>query len=703
MKTVIKIPKSRITAPIDFGAVLSANSVCGVKLSYTEYGFMLVENGKIVMFDAYSGAHKYAPFNVECGIVAFPFFCGAMTDEGERVAYAGLRFSDDKPVSWTPLISPDAMARLAVTADAGAIPITSGVCCFADESAYRTYCAHINDDVQPLAGMVVLDGQTHEAVELFEKKYAVFSTGWGDGRYNCYVGKSESGAVTAIIADFGMIEYGKRDDTLTEVEVEIESESGLYVYDPNKSESENNIARWTFAIQNAKDPAERLRAYSRRGYAYHYANDIDNALNDYLAAVDCSKSVTDRGELSRAWSVYDNAAEIFCERSDYESAIKLMNDALEVNDTFYAGAYVRLIDLYQLVKHADKALEIASRMRTLRPDDPVAHIKYAECCVSVMDYEEAAAAYGLLATEFRLYENLFDEASCYIELGDYQSAAAALSRHPAKEMYEQYWYYLAYIEYKKHRLRAALAFAQKSYEIDSAYMPALYLLIDIESLLNEYYAVAAYAEEYKKLRPDNEYGYSICSEAHLILGNFSECARNCLYLYNVLKKDDKYAALAAVVCTKTGESKQTSALLKALKRKKSPYYNSALFGVYLSKSRYRASSSALNKILKRSADDDLLLMLAVFMFKTDNVIQSTRILDLLYKGDNLPFEAVALQIRAAERIGDKKHFLSFLDYYVTKFINADASSEERRIIAESFIVNPVRRAWLKDLLLLEKK
>ncbi|MDE5593426.1 MAG: DUF4241 domain-containing protein, partial [Clostridiales bacterium] len=688
------IPKSRITAPIDFGAVLSAHSACGVKLSYVEYDFMQLNSGKIVAFDGYSGAHTYAPFDVECGLIAFPFFCGCMTDGGERVAYAGLRFSEDEAVEWKPLISKKALARLATDKAAGGIPIPSGVCCFSDEQGYKKYCSHIKDEVPPLAGLIVLDGQTHTAIELYGNRYAVFSTGWGDGRYNCYAGFTAEGTVTAIIADFGMIDYGKADNTL--IDVEVEACGDTYVYDPSKTEEQNNVARQTMIIENSTDAAERLRAYSRRGYAYHCMNDTDRALGDYLAAVEEVKSVTDRGELSRAWSVYDNAAEIFCARSDYDSAIKLMTDALNVKDVFYAGPYVRLIDLYLLVKQTDKALDIATRMRTLRPDDPVAHMKYAECCVAVMDYANAATAYNVLSTEFGLYENLFDEASCHIELGDYEKAIASLNAHPAKEHYEQYWYYLAHIEYKSHRLWQARQYAEKSHELDNAYLPALLLLIDIESLLNEYYAVARYAEEYKKQRPDNEYGYSVCAEAHLMLGNFSECTRNYTHIYKAIKSDDKYAALTAVVGTVAGESKRSNGLLKKLRRKKSAYYRGARYGMYITKS--RARNVALERdVYELGDDDDFLLTLAVFLYKTGDVVHSMRVLDTLYKDDNLPFEAVAQHIRAAERIGDKKHFLSFFEYYINNFISPAATIDERTAIAESFIVKSSHRSWLREL------
>ena len=682
-------------APIDFNEVVFGHNACGVKLSYTEYGFMQLTSNRAVLFDAYATSHKYSPFETECGIVAFPFYCGCLTDGGERVAYCGFRFGEERASSWKLLGLEKALGLMNVDASAAGVPISSGVCCLADEAAYNEYLAHIRDEIHPLAGIIVLNGQTHTTVEMYGKKYAVFSSGWGDGRYNCYAGFTADGKVTAIVVDFGMIEYPIADDTLVEVEVEADVRDTI-VYDPTKSERENNIMRWTNVIQSTTDPATKLKAYSRRGYAYHSAKNYDAALADYMAAVECSKSVTDRDDLSRAWSVYDNAAEIYCMHSDYESAIRLMNDALNVNDNFYAGAFVRLIDLYLLTKRTDKATETAVKMLKRRPDDPVASMKYAECCVSERDYVTAATQYERLASEFKLYENLFDEASCYIELGEYEKAQSALDRHPAKEQYEQYWYYKAYIAYKNRNLREALGYAELSHDIDSEYMPALYLLIDIESVLQEYHAVARYAEAYKRLRPDNEYGYSVCAEAHLILGNFSECARNYCYLYDKIKRDDKYAALAALVCARSGDKKRRSDMLKVLRKKRSPYYFGAMFGVYIDK--YKELDRALMKVVQALFEDaEFLLLLAVYLLQIGSILPATHLIGELSKDENLPYDVVAQQMRVAEKIGDKKQFLYFIDYYTERFISPDDDTGIKKIIAERLLTSNKHRSWLGEI------
>lgn len=681
MKRTVSIPKSLLSAPIDFGEVISARRACGVRLEYGELGFMQTGGEGIVLFDAYTASHRYAPLNIKTGVIAFPFFLSCMTDGGERVAYCGMRFSEEKATRWKLCCDDAAVAQLAVDRDAVAVPLMSGVCGLAVQSAYEKYYAHIKDEVHPLSGLIVLNGQTHIDVELFGSKYAVFSTGWGDGRFRCYEGVSEAGNTVAFIVDFGMIEYPQKSDSGDTVEVTVDDDSAFW-FDPSKSGPENNVARWTAVLETAVDPVDRLNAFSRRGYAKHSLGDTDGALADYIAAVDECKNVKNRGALLRAWSVYDNAAEIYCQRSDYESAIVLMNKALAVRDNFYAGAYTRLIDLYQLTKRTDEAMDVAKKLLEKRPNDPVANMKYAEVCVAEMNYAAAAKTYEKLASTFRLYENLFDEASCLIELGDYDGADAALERHPSKEFNEQYWYYKAYIDYKQKRYFDALKKAEQSHGIDPEYMPALYLLIDIHSLMQEYHAVARYAEEYKKLRPDKEYGYSVCAEAQMILGNYSECLHNYMYIHKMIVKDDKYAALIAIVATKTGEKRLSGKYLKLLRRKKSDYYHAANYAIYITM--YRKKSMSLSQIVyKLRTADDFLLQLAVFLTGTNNVLPATRILDMLFKRNDTSFEIVAQQIRTAIRLNDDRLFDRLFEYYIDRFVG-EVSDEDKELIAERF-------------------
>ncbi len=696
--TTVKIEKRRIVAPIDFGRLFDEKSVCGVKLTYKEYGFIQLGEKDLVMFDAFSSAHKYKPFKAECGAVAFPFYFGCMTDDGERVVYAGVRFGESSAERWELLGKDEALGLLTVDPDAASIPIASGVCCFADSKAYAEYCAHLSDELSPLSGHIVIKGQTHTVAELYGNKYAVFSTGWGSGRFRCYVGYDADGAATAVIADFGMIDYPD-DRSVVEIQVD-ETALGQYVYDPEKSESENNIARWTHALRLAVDSAEKLNAYARRGYAYHSIGDTDAALDDYNAAIACIKEISDAYSRRRVWSVYDNATEIYCERGDYQSAISLMTDALDNNnDNLNTGMYVRLIDLYLRVSRADKALETAERMLALRSDDPVAYVKYAECCVAVTDYRSAARAYRTLATDFKLFENFFDCAACLIEIGEYDEARSALESHPAKESYEQYWYYKAYIDYKTGSCMSAVHNATRAVDIDKEYLPALYLIIDALSVLHEYYDVARYAEEYKKIRPDNEYGYCVCAEAHLILGNFSECAKNYYYLYDKIKHDDKYAAIGALACLACGDNKRFKRLFKKLKKTRSPYGYCVLFGLYSNNYVRRVRNMSFERIADRLAvADDFLLLLSMYLLRTGNARYAAQVLEAYNKSGCASYDSMALQLSVCERLGDKQAFLVLFDSYVKTFVAGDMTENDKRALALRLMdrIKP-HKEWLGDI------
>ena len=677
MKQRIKIPKNKLL-PADFTELFSSGKICGVALEYTEFEFMLIESG-IVVYDAYSSSHKFGALDIRCGPVGFPFCLGCMTDDGERVAYCGMRLGEEKPTSWR-LCSSEGdkgLLTLARDPDAMSTPVPSGVCILSGISAYKAYAEHVKDEIHPLSGSIILNGQTHAVIELFGNKYAVFSSGWGDGRYRCYEGFSASGHPVALLVDFGMIDYGKGDDELVEIEVDVPDD--LFIGDPGKSEPQNNVDRWTRVLETTSDPVRRLQAYSRRGYAYHSMNMIDEALGDYVAAVHMCERVTDRHELLRAWSVFDNAAELYIRHNDYDSAIELMKFALDIGDDFYGGAYVRLIDMYFTTGRSDAALKVAQRMIEKRPDDPVANMKYAEACVSAMDYEGAAAAYETLASVFRLYENLFDEAACYIEIGDYASADAALERYPAPEFSEQYWYYKAYIAFKTKKFTMAFDNAKKSHDLDAEYMPALYLLIDIETVMQEYNAVARFAEEYKKLRPDKEYGYNVCAEAHLILGNFSECSRNYAHLYNHIVKNEKYAALAAITAERVGDKKRKATMLKALRKNRSPYYDSVKCVLHLSKNEqdaYMTRSLDINKI-----DPDFLLCVSVYLTGTGALLPAAAIIKTLLQTE-LSVETVAQQLRTVAASGDMNGFVRLFKFYVNNYVGKETDTREKLLIAE---------------------
>ena len=673
----VSLPKSRITAPIDFGEAIAARRVCGVDLSYTEYDFIQIPSGRAAVFDAYSVSPSVV-FNAECGAVAFPFYCGCMTDAGERVAYAGLRFGEDKAVKWEIAYLPKDMSKLVVDPDAAAIAVPSGVCCLGDAEDCKLYRAHINDAMHPLAGLIVLNGETHAVVKTLGVKLAVFSSGWGDGRYKCYKGIGADGRVTAFLVDFGLIDYPD-DGALVETDIDCD-----YIYDPNKSDKQNDIARWTAAFDRAKTAEQKLDALSRRGYARHSSGDTDGALDDYEAAIAVSASVAERRPLAHLWSVFDNAAELYAARGELDRAIEIMKKALETGDNCYAGAYVRLVDLYLATGKTDKAKEIAERMMNERRHDGTAVMKYAECCEKTGDYAAAANAHLVLADEFGMYEHLFDAAKCHIESGEREKAIAALDKHPAKEYSEQYWYYKARIEMDNRNPTRAKEYAARARVIDGGFLPALKLLTDINALLQDHFAAAGCAEEYKRLAPTEEYGYMSCARSQLMLGNFSECARNYCYVFDKINKTERNAALAALACRAAGDGKRRSRMLKFLRRRHSPYY----IGATCDKFKFGRKNIAIIKGLTVRLRDDreFLVRLSEFLTARGKINFATPILEFLSKTAGCEYVVVAEQIRAAVAVGDKSVARAFFEFYITSFVG-DATADRRRALATAFGLN----------------
>ena len=121
--------------------------------------------------------------------------------------------------------------------------------------------------------------------------------------------------------------------------------------------------------------------------------------------------------------------------------------------------------------------------------------------------------------------------------------------------------------------------------------------------------------------------------------------------------------------------------------------------------KFRGRADALKRmVLKPEYDADFLLQLAVFLSATGGVLPATRILEFLSGMDEPTFEVVAQQIRAAERIGDRKLFDSFLSFYLDKFIGGTLAASERRALSERFMRDPKRRAdWFPQLAVLAEK
>ena len=120
----------------------------------------------------------------------------------------------------------------------------------------------------------------------------------------------------------------------------------------------------------------------------------------------------------------------------------------------------------------------------------------------------------------------------------------------------------------------------------------------------------------------------------------------------------------------------------------------ALYCAYISKS--REIENTLDKIVAQlRGDGEFLLLIAVYLIHTNNIVSASRILGELGKDKSFTNELVAVQIRLADRIGDKKQFFNFLDYYIEHVFAGNIIEDERKQLAERFMHSPqAHSAWL---------
>ena len=138
-------------------------------------------------------------------------------------------------------------------------------------------------------------------------------------------------------------------------------------------------------------------------------------------------------------------------------------------------------------------------------------------------------------------------------------------------------------------------------------------------------------------------------------------------------------------------------MLRVLKRKRSHYYYGAMYGVYISK--YREFDNASDKVVYNlQSDKDFILLLTVYLLQINVILPATHLIGELCKDNYKSYDMVAQQIRIAEKISDKKQFLSFLDYYAEHYITSNMSAVDKRALAERFM-SPSRknRGWLSDI------
>ena len=127
-----------------------------------------------------------------------------------RVAAARVTFRDVEPVSWEPALRPGQDTRLLGDKEFFGFGVDAGLGCFVDAEGVAAAKEAIGWDFEMFMGV---DAEHPMKLDLDGgHTMVVFSSGWGDGSYPSWIGRSAEGDVVCLVADLLVVS----DATLTE-------------------------------------------------------------------------------------------------------------------------------------------------------------------------------------------------------------------------------------------------------------------------------------------------------------------------------------------------------------------------------------------------------------------------------------------------------------------------------------------------------
>lgn len=615
MKKTYSIEKSRLYGAADYSAVMNGGDFRGYSLKRVTTEEIEVNTGAICFFDPYNPG-RGRPFTVEFPKGKYkPFMFLISTSNGDRVALAGLDGGElCKAVEWKLAFTDERdVLKLLTGGDTAGVTVGSGFGAFCDISVFGDFIQLVKDgenSFHPLDGAVNMDGSCAQICKLKNVVLPIFSTGWGEGCYSAYIGLDADGGIKGFICDFSMVERPpeKSDGDTVEFEFEV-SEDELYIPDPKKSDAENSIARYSLVIDGKDASAEALfNAYSRRGYSYHTTEKYDEALSDYLAALEIGRLNSWIPEFAmHAWSLYDNAANICRSAGRTDEAINLYKEACRASDTFYGGAYAGLIDVYRDNKDYKKALAAADEMVAARPQDPSAYLKRSEIYTACEEYEKAISDLDVLIEVFKLNESILDKALCLSFLGKYKEALGVLDTYLLDGRASEVYYDIrAGIHIADNNFAAAYSDSLKALDVNPDYLNTLEKLIELDGLLFNFKGVIKWATRYAESFPRTEYAYSVRAAAYAEMGEYDDAVEDYIHLIRITKNEPKYYGLLIKTALFGGYKGLAKRYSKMLRKLDSSYYIYAMGVTYLSQAKFARAERYLASAFALREDDVIL-------------------------------------------------------------------------------------------------
>ena len=690
MQRKIEIPKYKLFAEKNYADILRTKTYEGYNLGYRELDPIRVKSGQVSFFDAYSKTDA-KPFMQQFDYtMATPFaFMAAGVEGSQRIAFAGLRFSKEEPAYFKLALheNSEVIKLLGDRENPIATSVHSGFIGFSDYLAHYDYARFVaRKEDHPLEDVVRFDGDTALNFKFgSSQKISVFSSGFGDGEYPAYIGYTASGKANVIICDFLLLPSSGAKIKVpgTEVfEFDLDIEQ-FYQNDPALTDDENAIAKWSFVLDNKHeiDALMFYRAHAKRAYAHHNMRNYDKALEDYYVAIALSERLpASDAQKIRAWTLYDNAGLINRQQGNIEEAIRLFERGKAVGDHFYSGAYVNLIELYCIQKEYEHALATADEMVIARPQDPLSYIKRAEIHAAMGNYDRAIDNYDVLIVRFNWDDAILEKTSALAKLGRYDDALQVLGTYIRQnEPNDVYYYTLGYLLLKKERYGEAYENLLLGHEYNTAYLPILKLLIEIEEYMFDHPRLAMWATKYIELAPEEEYGYSVRADAYRILGKYSNSLADYEHVYNKINQDPKYLKNMIVVALASKNPKKAERILKQLKGQKGGWYAICYALILEKRGKLQRATRTYSVAALDTKNEDIISLATDFFIRTRNAAMSAGMINYLREAGS-PTALMPREYNFCRSFADSKTAEKIIDEYIIKILFGSLDKFEKEEI-----------------------
>lgn len=196
---------------IAFDRYFVNGDVDGIRFRLVKIGDIAVSSGRIVACDPFYVSEKFtSPFKKRFPAGSFGVYLSVADKKnwGERVAFAKIRFSEEKVVRYE-------TAEFAGTTDSfgNEYPVDAGLGCFMDYNASIAFSREMTDfyntnkDGDFYGGRLekYFKGGDWAVYPLKGHRIFIFSSGYGDGSYASYIGYDAHGKVVCLITDFAII------------------------------------------------------------------------------------------------------------------------------------------------------------------------------------------------------------------------------------------------------------------------------------------------------------------------------------------------------------------------------------------------------------------------------------------------------------------------------------------------------------------